>query len=875
MISSARNGVDEGPRRRARGLRLYLLALVGAVLVPALAGGIATTWQLSEAQREQVEESLRTSASAMAVALDRELEALLASAAGLASWPALRRNAAIDSEMMADFYAHAASVAARYDGWVSVARADGGRLLDTRQRLGSDLPPVAGRLWIDQVLTSGRPAISDIFLPNSGEQPHLTIFAPVQRNGDRSAGDRNDGLVVMLAFNSVHLADAMIGMRPGEISGLVHALEGRLIARSVGRAAVGQSVPLWAATAVASAESGLVHGTASDGRELTTAFQRLERLPWAAVVGIPYERYVAAWRAPLTRLSLGGLALLLAGLILALIVSRRLLQPIGSLAAEAEALAAGGPAPQLHTPVGVAEFEALRLGLHRSAELIRSRAVAEGRVQAAEAVAQALRAERDRARLYFDVAGVVLLVLGPDGRVQGINRRGLEVLGLRHENEAIGRDWVSEFLPLAARPATRLMFERIATGGVDMLPTVHETSVLRADGEQRLITWHNATLRDADGRLTVIVASGEDVTDSRAAEERQVMLMREVDHRAKNALAVVQSILRMTETPDPADFAATVEGRVSALARAHTLLASENWTGSDLRLLIEAELAGYVGEGRVSIGGPRVWLSPEAVQAASMVAHELTTNAIRHGALADPGGRVSVHWEATPQQGLQVVWTEHAAPGRPVARPVRRGFGLRMVDATVRSQFRGRITYDWQPDGLQCTMTIAAERLSLRGPINAQPALPQPAARPALPPAVRRILLAEDEPLVAMELEAQLRGMGFTVTGPAATLQQAMDLAASDGELLAAVLDVNLAGQAVFPVADLLVRRGVPVVFATGYGSLPGGWATSGGQGRTALLRKPLSRGALAAALRELTGLPESGSDEAGGTAMLRLQERA
>ncbi|WP_120009059.1 HWE histidine kinase domain-containing protein [Teichococcus vastitatis] len=871
MISTIHDSPAEAPKRPVRGLRLYLLALVMAVLVPALAGGVATAWQLAEAQREQVEASLHSSARAMAVALDRELEVLTTSATSLASWPVLR-SAQPDAPGLAEFHSHAADVANSYGGWVAIARGDGTQLLDTREPLGTALPAWRGRLWIEQVLASGRPAVSDMFLAEAGKRPVLAVFAPVRQTGSPAAlRGSAEPLVLILAFDPAHLAEVMTEVQPGEIFSAVHTLEGRLIVRSVGRTSAGQPVPSWIAGAVARDEGGLAHGTALDGRSVTSAFQRLDRLPWSAIISIPYDRYSAAWRTPLERLALGGLALLLAGLILALIVARRLLQPIGNLAAEAEALAAGDATPQLKAPIGVAEFEALRLGLHRSTELIRSRAVAEGKVQAAEAVAQALRTERDRARLYFDVARVMLLVLGPDGRVQGINRRGLEVLGLSHENEVIGRDWVSEFLPLAARPAMRLMLERIASGEMDPVTVVHEAPVLRSDGEHRLIAWHNAALRDAEGRLAVIVASGEDVTDPRAAEERQVLLMREVDHRAKNALAVVQSILRMTETPDPADFAATVEGRVSALARAHTLLASENWTGSDLRLLVEAELAGYVAKGQVSIGGPGVWLSPEAVQAVSMVAHELATNAIRHGALAQPGGQVSVQWEATPQGDLRVVWAEQSGPGLRIPRPGRRGFGLRMVDATVRSQFRGRIAYDWRPEGLQCTMTIAAERVSLRGPINPLPASPVIKGPRPPPSRTRRILLAEDEPLVAMELDAQLREMGFTVVGPAATLQQAMDLAGQDHDLLGAVLDVNLGGQAVFPVADLLVRRGVPVVFATGYGSLPGGWATSGGQGRTALLRKPLSRGALAGALRELTGMPDASAEGAA----LRLQERA
>ncbi|MFC3126852.1 HWE histidine kinase domain-containing protein [Pseudoroseomonas globiformis] len=858
-------GAGEGPVRSQRltprlGLRLHLLVLVLLVLVPALAAGVATAWQLAESSRRQVEIGLRGSARAVALALDRELEVLSTSAAGLAAWPALRHIAKASPGDIQEFYDHATLVGEAFSGWVTVVREDGTQLFSTEHPLGTELPLFRGRLWIDQVLASGQSAVSDMFLTPRTQRPMLAVFAPVHPRPGITASFGDPRLVVVLAFDSRHLAKLMSGARPGEVSAAVHATEGMIIARSLGNAAAGgQPASLWVASAVGSQRDGMAEGTTIDGRSVVSAFRRLERLPWTALVSVPLDSYVAAWRTPVERLVIGGITLLAAGLILAMMLARRLLHPLSTLAGEAEAMAAGHSHPQLHRPVPVAEFETLRLGLRRSAEAIHSRAVAEGRLQAAEAAAQALRAERDRARLYFDVAGVMLLILGPDGKVQGINRRGLEVLGLSHEDEVIGRDWVSEFLPLQARPEMRMMYRRIASGSFEPIRGNSEGVVLRADGEERLIAWHNAVLHDAEGRLSAIVASGEDITDPRAAEERQILLMREVDHRAKNALAVVQSILRMTETPDPADFAAVVEGRVGALARAHTLLAAENWTGSDLRHLLEAELASFVAAGRVVIGGPGVWLSPEAVQAASMVAHELATNAIRHGALARQGGRLAVQWEAAPDGTLRIAWVEQVGPGAPLTRPSRRGFGLRLVDATVRSQFRGRIAYEWRPEGLHCAMTIAAERISLRGPvsISGTPALAPPAPQDMpVPLGPRRILLAEDEPLVAMELESKLRRLGFIVVGPAATLQRAMELATGEEELAGAVLDVNLNGQAVFPLADLLVRRNVPVLFATGYGSLPGGWATSGGQGRTALLRKPLSEGVLAAALRELTGLP-------------------
>ena len=859
------------PARRSKrpGLRIYLLALALIVLIPSLLAGAATAWQLGSAYRRAAVAGLRGTARATAVAVERELDVVSAAAASLAQWPPLARLDEVTPGEIADFYAQARAVGQAFGGWVVLTHPDGTQIFNTLRPLGASLPAAQGRRWIDRALATGQATVSDLFIGGVAERPILAAFIPVlppaARAAPRGGAAEDRRRVLILAVDPTRLSSLLAGVQPGAIVSLVHVADGQIIARSVApETRVGHPAPGWLRVALRDADDGFASGGSIGGQPIVAAFRRLDGVPWAAVVTAPLDAYEAAWRRPLERLALWAAGLLAAALGIAMLLGWRLLKPVRALAFEAEVLASGAPPPPVSQPGPVAEFEALRIGLRRSAEMIRSRAVANGRAEAAEAAASALRTERDRTRLYFDVAGVMLVVLGPDGLVQGINRRGLDVLGLSREEEAIGRDWFSAFLPERLRETARAVFMRVAAGTAEPGHLHHETCVLRADGEERLVSWSNAVLQDGSGRLVAVVASGEDVTAQRGAEERQTLLMREVDHRAKNVLAVVQSIIRLSQTDNPVHFAAAVEGRVGALARAHTLLARENWSGGDLRTLIEGELTAYLRSGRVAIYGAGIWLAPEAVQAIAMVSHELATNAARHGALASPEGEIAVRWTMLPDGRLRLIWSEQS--GAPLAdRSRRRGFGMRMIDATVRSQLGGSIGFEWRPEGLSCTMVIAADRVSPRIAARTPEGLeaaPVP-AREASPRRPRRVLLAEDEPLVAMELESQLQALGFTVVGPASTLQEALQLVGEDVALDAAVLDVNLRGQAVFPVADLLVRRGVPVVFATGYGALPGGWATGGGQGRTALLRKPLTRGALAAALRNLAVVPGEGAAEA------------
>ena len=136
-------------------------------------------------------------------------------------------------------------------------------------------------------------------------------------------------------------------------------------------------------------------------------------------------------------------------------------------------------------------------------------------------------------------------------------------------------------------------------------------------------------VRDQTGRAVRLIGVATDISERKAAEARQVLLMREVDHRARNALSVVQSLVRLTRAANQHDFARAVEGRVAALARAHTLLSDNQWRSADLRTIIEAELADFRGGASIFVSGPAVSLHAEAIQPLAMVMHELVTNAAK------------------------------------------------------------------------------------------------------------------------------------------------------------------------------------------------------------------------------------------------------
>jgi two-component sensor histidine kinase/CheY-like chemotaxis protein len=284
-------------------------------------------------------------------------------------------------------------------------------------------------------------------------------------------------------------------------------------------------------------------------------------------------------------------------------------------------------------------------------------------------------------------------------------------------------------------------------------------------------------------------------------------------------LALVQSIVRLTRSEDIKSYIAAVDGRIGALARAHTLLAQSRWQGADLARLLAEELAPFRTDGaeRIKTAGPEVSLEPRTAQTLALALHELSTNAAKYGALSVISGRVAVSWELQPQ-GLVLRWSEGGGPPpRPPAAP---GFGIRLISASIERQLGGEAAFDWRSEGLHCVLRVPCRDYidALANRAGTQRRIGED--RPELPlrlEAGNRVLLVEDEILVAMMMKDILTELGFSVIGPFSRLSEAM-VAAVHEDINAGIIDVNLGGEFVYPVADVLAARKIPFVFVTGYG---------------------------------------------------------
>lgn len=364
-----------------------------------------------------------------------------------------------------------------------------------------------------------------------------------------------------------------------------------------------------------------------------------------------------------------------------------------------------------------------------------------------------------------------------------------------------------------------------------------EARFTRPGGEIRWCAVTAAATFDGAGRLIRLSGVTSDITERKSAEERHALLAREVDHRAKNALALVQSVLRLTRADTIEKYREAVDGRIAALSHAHTLLSESRWQGAELQTLMSDELAPYRRGDSVAVDGAAIVLAPATAQSLALVLHELATNSAKYGSLSAKDGKLSVHWSQTPE-GLQFSWKETCGPE--VRPPQKQGFGAKVIRATVEGQLAGRVVFDWQPGGLHCHFTIPIEKTeSAAGEVRTT------RAAKTSPGFGKAVLLVEDEALVGLMMRDTLEESGIQTIGPYGNVADALK-AAQAGELAGAVLDVNLNGELVYPVAEFLTQERVPFIFVTGYGrenidirfrEIP-------------LLRKPVDQDALKALLQ-------------------------
>ena len=243
-------------------------------------------------------------------------------------------------------------------------------------------------------------------------------------------------------------------------------------------------------------------------------------------------------------------------------------------------------------------------------------------------------------------------------------------------------------------------------------PVMIETERKHKDGRLIPVGISGGPIFDAEGRIAGVAAVHRDMTERRQHEEHLSFTLRELSHRTKNMLAVVQGLTHMIarRSDDIEEFETRLQGCIQALAYSHDLLVQHDWQGATLEELLRIQLAPFGGldTGRIEVRGPEVSLRPAAMQSLGLILHELATNATKHGALSGAAGKVLISWARQPENAVRITWEESGGPA--VTPPQRKGFG-QVVFERIGASLDGDIAIEFRPAGFFCAVTVAANNL--------------------------------------------------------------------------------------------------------------------------------------------------------------------
>ncbi|UZE52259.1 GAF domain-containing protein [Rhodopseudomonas sp. P2A-2r] len=357
----------------------------------------------------------------------------------------------------------------------------------------------------------------------------------------------------------------------------------------------------------------------------------------------------------------------------------------------------------------------------------------------------------------------------------------------------------------------------------DRLTPRKSFAIWKQEVERQSLPWLQGERDSAEAvraaLVEVVLRHNEVLADERhKADLRQKMLNEELNHRVKNILALIKSLVShpVANGRSIADYVVSLKGRIQALSLAHDQVI-RGAGGGALKALLDAELSPYRGTvAEIAVDGPDVQLDARAYSVLALVLHELATNAAKYGALSFHGGRLSLRWERTGQDDCHINWIERGGPA--VAPPERTGFGSMLIGRSIPYDLGGQSDVDYAPDGVSVRLLIPARFVTW--PDAAPVAVAPPRAVEDKPMASMRglsVLMVEDQLLIAMDVQTMLANEGASNVETASSVKEALhSLSIIRPDV--AILDVNLGNGSSLPVAHALKEQGIPFVFATGYG---------------------------------------------------------
>jgi two-component sensor histidine kinase/PAS domain-containing protein len=669
-----------------------LLVMLGsAVVAPLLLFGAYAGYRTGETQIRDVRENLMIEARTLSASVDRRIIGEMERLKVLAVSPSLRQGDFAEFRRQAD-----ASLSLRHtlpqpglkdevapdpkEGAIILINRNMQQLVNTRMPDGAPLPKtgIPNRI-IARALATGEPQVTDVFIAAAIKQLVVSIVLPAKIDGESRyvLARTPDQYAIARVIAATELPAAW--QAHAVVSDATH----RVIASSDQTQTIGKELP---SAQWRDAGLGVFEFIDADGRPSLEASARSELTGWDTAVWAPKAMLEAPIRAQWR--TLGVTALLAVALVvaLALWLGRIIARSVSHAARGAVATGESGPLLPNETPV--AEVNTLMAGLRQTTDLLRN--------------------SKDRLQLALDAAQLGLWQhYDPRRGIASWDTRCQEIIDIPLDEGPI------EELLKRIHPDDKERFLAARKAALDPSgpkPFAIEYRILRRNGKVRWVESRGLAYFEGVGlkrQPVTFIGTIQDITERKEREEKEHLLMREINHRAKNMLSVVDSIAHQTATRNPEDFVERFSERIQALSANQDLLVRSEWSGVEIADLVRAQLAHFadlIGS-RIVLRGPRLRLNPASAQAVGLALHELAANAGKYGALSTNKGGVDIFW-GTVGDTFTMSWKEHDGP--PVSVPQQRGFGSIVMEAMAERSVNGEVGLRYAPSGVTWHLTCPA-----------------------------------------------------------------------------------------------------------------------------------------------------------------------
>jgi PAS domain S-box-containing protein len=575
------------------------------------------------------------------------------------------------------------------DASLVLATPEGKSVFDTLRPLDPK-PRLADQVGLaERTLAARAPVLSNIDFDQDSHAPLAIVATPVFRDGAPL-------YVMTVAFSSRAFSELLRDQKypSGWIVSIVDGAA-RFIAREPqGAGGVGALASQSFRAQMQGPPESISNNISLEGERVVSAYRRLD-YGWAVGVAVKQELLDESLSRALQALALLTAGSLAASFALSYFANRRLSFGVRSLQKAAKDIGEGKPV--VLKPTGVREFDELSLAFAEASSLLRERAIQR---QIAEAERSA---SEERFRILADSLPQLVWTAGPDGRVDYTNARREKYGkgGLRRT------DWDGVIHPEDLRSTVAAWLKASESG--EPYEKEHRLMVIGKG-----YSWHLSRaipLRDAAGNPAKWYGTTTDIHDHKMREEHIRVLMKEVNHRSKNLLAVTQAIARQTvsSTATAAEFEQKFSARLLGLAASQELLTEEKWRGVQLEALAHSQINHYSepGGGRFRIGGPTIALDSAATQAIGMALHELATNAAKYGALSNDAGHIILNWridDSSAEPTLEMDWIERGGPR--VSAPLARGFGSVVMERMLSQRLNAVVHLSFEVEGLSWRLSV-------------------------------------------------------------------------------------------------------------------------------------------------------------------------